>query len=217
MSDAPSSEPEGWLTAPDASKLSECLAGGGVCLFPSDTVYGLGCDPTSAAAVSRLYELKGRPPERPAAVMFFALQGALAALGELTDRERAAMRALLPGPVTMLLANRGRRYPLACGPNPDTLGLRVPALVGPLAALGEVRVPILQSSANLSGEPDARRLAEVPPQLVKSVDLVLDAGELAGMASTVLDLRDYARNGTWRVVRDGPLSQAQLERALGGP
>lgn len=217
MSDAPSNERDGWLTEADAGKLSECLVGGGVCLFPSDTVYGLGCDPTSQAAVSRLYELKGRPPERPAAVMFFALQRALAALGELADSELAAMRALLPGPVTMLLPNRARRYPLACGPDPDTLGLRVPLLEGPLAALGNVRVPILQSSANISGQPDARRLAEVSPQLSESVDLVLDAGELAGTASTVLDLRDYARGGAWRVLRDGPLSQDELERALVHP
>ena len=215
MSDAPSNERAGWLTELDASKLSECLAGGGVCLFPSDTVYGLGCDPTSQGAVSRLYELKGRPPQRPAAVMFFTLQRALAARGEMTAGARAAMRALLPGQVTMLLPNRAQRYPLACGPDPHTLGLRVPLLQGPLAALGNVRVPILQSSANISGQPDARRLAEVSPQLLASVDLVLDAGELPGQASTVLDLRDYARSGAWRILRDGPLSQDQLERALG--
>jgi L-threonylcarbamoyladenylate synthase len=199
----------------DATRLERCLAQGGVAVFPADTVYGLACDPLSAAALARLYALKGRPAQRPAAVMFFALERALEALADLSDRERAAMRALLPGPVTLLLANRGRRYPLACGPDPDTLGVRVPLLDGPLTALGEVRVPAMQSSANLSGGPDARRIEDVPLAIREQADLVLDGGELPGAASTVLDLRDYERGGNWRVLREGPLSQAQLERALG--
>ncbi len=62
------------LDRDDARRLQECLAGGGVAVFPTDTVYGLGCDPERPAAVERLYELKGRPPERPSAVMFFALE-----------------------------------------------------------------------------------------------------------------------------------------------
>ena len=103
----------GALTAADAKRLEECLASGGVAIFPADTVYGLACDPLQREAVERLYALKGRPPERPAAVMFFALQAALDALPELGERERAAMRALLPGPLTLLLPNREHRYPLA--------------------------------------------------------------------------------------------------------
>ncbi len=112
------------LTTDDARRMEECLAGGGVAVFPADTVYGLGCDPESRAAVERLYALKGRPAARPAAVMFFSLDTALGALPELGTRERAAMRALLPGPLTLLLPNRERRFPLACGPDPDTLGMQ---------------------------------------------------------------------------------------------
>ena len=111
----------------------QCLAGGGVALFPADTVYGLGCDPESASAVERLYRLKGRGSDRPAAVMFFALAHALEALPELEAAERAAVRALLPGPLTLLLPNRSHRFPLACGPDAGhALGLRVP-LLGELA------------------------------------------------------------------------------------
>lgn len=201
----------------DAARLERCLEQGGVAVFPSDTVYGLACDPLQATAVARLYELKGRPSRRPAAVMFFCLERALEALGDLSEREHAAMRALLPGPVTLLLPNRGRRYPLACGPEADTLGVRVPLLEGPLAALGDVRVPVLQSSANLSGGPDARRLQDVPSAIREQADLVLDGGELPGSASTVLDLCDYERSGRWQVLREGPLTQVQLERVLGAP
>jgi L-threonylcarbamoyladenylate synthase len=201
----------------DVRRLEECLAAGGVAVFPADTVYGLCCDPANERAVRRLYELKGRPAERPAAVMFFALASLLQALPDLARQERAAVQALLPGPVTLLLPNRDRRFPLACGPGEDsveTLGLRVPAWPASLAALGTVSAPVLQSSANLSGEPDARHLLDVPAPIRAAADLVLDGGDLPGIPSTVIDLREYERRGEWRVVREGPLTRADLERLL---
>jgi L-threonylcarbamoyladenylate synthase len=198
----------------DARRLRDCLEGGGVAVFPTDTVYGLGCDPQARQAVERLYALKGRAADRPVALMFFALAPALSALPELAPRERAAMRALLPGPVTLLLPNRERRFPLACGPDPDTLGLRVPLLAGPLAVLSAVDAAVLQSSANFSRGADARRLDEVPAKLRQLADVALDGGELPGVASTVIDLRDYEQSGAWRVLRPGPLADDTLAAAL---
>ncbi len=203
--------------APDAAgarRLRECLRAGGVAVLPTDTVYGLACDPLRREAVQRLYDLKGRPPERPAAVMFFTLRAALEALPELGARERAALQALLPGPLTLLLPNREHCYPLTGGS--DTLGLRVPLLPERLAALCAVEGPVMQSSANLSGGPDTRRLADIPLALLEGAEVILDGGELPGTASTVLDLRDYERAGRWDIVREGPVGQAELERALGG-
>jgi L-threonylcarbamoyladenylate synthase len=205
------------IGADDALRLEKCVAAGGVAVFPADTVYGLCCDPLNESAVRRLYELKGRPAERPAAVMFFAAAPLFAALPDLGDRERAALRALLPGPVTLLLGNPARLFPLAGGPGEDgadTLGVRVPAWSPRLIALAAVGMPVLQSSANRSGEPDARRLHDVPASIRSGADLVLEGGELPGVASTVLDLRDYERRREWRVVREGPLTRADLERVL---
>ncbi len=202
------------LEARDAERLAECLARGGVAVFPADTVYGVCCDPENEAAVERLYELKRRPAERPAAVMFFTLDRALAELGGITSAERRAMQALLPGPVTLLLPNRDRRYLPACGPEPGTLGLRVPALSAELASLAAVELPAMQSSANLSGGPEARRLGDVSPDLLAGVDLALDGGELPGTPSTVLDLRAYDSDGRWEVIREGALGAAELVRAL---
>jgi L-threonylcarbamoyladenylate synthase len=199
------------LTAADAAAFERCVAGVGVAVFPADTVYGLACNPSSEAAVARLYELKGRPPDKPAAVMFFALPPALAALPELGPRTRAAMQGLLPGALTLLLPNPGNRYPLACGPDPGTLGLRVPAL----PALGTVGVAVLQSSANMTGGPDAHTLQEVPGPIREAADLVLDGGELPGTPSTVLDLRDFERTGDWTVLREGAVGRAALARVLG--
>jgi L-threonylcarbamoyladenylate synthase len=202
------------LTASDALRLKRCVAQGGVALIPTDTVYGLACDPQSEAAVGRLYALKGTPAARPAAVMFFSLEGALEALPELGQREQGALRALLPGPVTVLLPNRAGRFLLACGPEPHSLGLRVPALPAGLSALAALERPLMQSSANLSGGPEARRAKDVSPQLRRAIDLELDGGELPGLASTVLDLRAYEDSGGWRIVRAGPLTRAHLAEVL---
>ena len=80
-----------------ASDFERVIAAGGVVLFGADTVYGLACDPLDAAAVTRLYALKGRDSAKAAAVMFFEVDAALMALPELGDRTRAALRRLMPG------------------------------------------------------------------------------------------------------------------------
>jgi L-threonylcarbamoyladenylate synthase len=190
------------------------MAEGGVAVFPADTVYGLCCDPENRRAVERLYALKRRPAERPAAVMFFNVDSALSELADLAAGERAAVAGLLPGPATLLLPNRGQRFLLACGPDPETLGLRVPELGASLAALGSLEAAVMQSSANISGGTDPRRLSDVPRELLEGADLVLDGGELGGTPSTVLDLRAYDATGEWHVLREGPLSHAELTRAL---
>jgi L-threonylcarbamoyladenylate synthase len=205
------------LTHEDGLRLEECLAGDGVAVIPTDTVYGLACNPESALALRRVYELKGRPPAKPAAVMLFSLEAALELLAELSPRTRSAIGSLLPGPVTLLLPNPEQRFPLACDPleaGSALLGLRVPAFAGPLAVLAGVEAPAAQSSANLSGGPDPRRLQDVPIELREGADLVLDGGELPGSASTVIDLAEYEQSGRWRVVREGPLRRSALERLL---
>jgi L-threonylcarbamoyladenylate synthase len=202
------------LDARDASSLHECVAGGGVAVFPTDTVYGVCCDPESQEAARRLYELKGRSPARACAVMFFALEPALMTLSELSDAERVALRALLPGPVTVLLANRGGHFAAACRSDPGTLGLRVPRLPSPLSALSSIAAPVMQSSANISGEPDARRLTEVPARLLDGANLVLDGGELPGTPSTVVDLRDFANERRWHLLREGALGREEVRELL---
>lgn len=206
------------VTPEDAKRLEECLAAGGVALIPTDTVYGLACDPDNAAAMEKIYELKQRPPLKPSAVMFFSIEAALEAVPDLGPRTRSALAKLLPGPVTLLLANPQRRFPLACDPggNGDAapLGLRVPLLKGTIAPLAALGAPLLQSSANLSGEAPPRRLAEVPASLREGADVVIDGGELPGLASTVIDLADYEQSGDWRIVREGPLNVATLATAL---
>jgi L-threonylcarbamoyladenylate synthase len=202
------------LSEQDAQRLEQCIADGGVAVFPTDTVYGVCCDPENEQAAKRLYALKGRPASRPAAVMCFALEPALELLPELQFDERAAVSALLPGPVTLLLGNPERRFAPACRIDPTTLGLRVPQLPQRLRALGAITRPVMQSSANISGEPDARMLAQVPQSMLDGADLVLDGGKLPGTPSTVIDLRDYSAERRWHVLREGALARSAVRETL---
>ena len=198
----------------EVAVLERCLSVGGVAVFPSDTVYGLACDPGHREAHRRLCAMKGRDPGQPCAVMFFSMERALDSLPELGPRTHGALEALLPGPVLALLDNSAARFPLACGPDTGTLGIRVPRLGPATAALEGMRWPILQTSANLHGTPEASRVTEVPAAIREEADLVLDAGELPGLPSTVVDLRDYEFEGAWSVLREGALSGQDVAAAL---
>jgi L-threonylcarbamoyladenylate synthase len=196
----------------EAEGFERCISVGGVAVFAADTVYGLACDVHNRVAVERLYRLKRRRLDKPSAVMFFDRELALAALPELGERTRAALGRMLPGPVTVLLPNPEGRFPLACDEDLSTLGLRVPVV----PALAGVAWPVLQSSANLAGGPDARRLEDVPEVLRRSADLVLDGGELPGTPSTVVDLRALETTGDWDIVRQGGMSREAVAAALEG-
>lgn len=163
---------------------AECIRSGGVAVFPADTVYGLACDPGNPDAIARLYALKGRAPAKPSALMVFSSD-------DLPPLPPGAER-LVPGPVTLLIPKDGA-----------TLGIRFPVvpLTGP---------PVLQSSANHSGGPDARTLEEVPEDIRRGADLVIDGGELPGTPSTVIDFT----GAEWRIVREGALSAAEVARRL---
>jgi L-threonylcarbamoyladenylate synthase len=195
-----------------AEQLSRCIQVGGVAVFPADTVYGLACEPDIPEAVERLYALKGRRPDKPAAVMFFDVELALAALPELEPRTRALMERLLPGGVTLLLPNPLRRFPLACGPDPHTLGLRVPHV----PRLKDMSWPVLHSSANRSGQSDARRLDDVPEEIRAGADLLIDGGELAGTPSTVVDLRRFELDGVYAVLRQGLVPERVIDETVAG-
>lgn len=199
------------MNVDDAGALQRTIVAGGVAVFYADTVYGLACDPEDPDAVRRLYTLKGRPPRKPSAVMWFSRGAALAALPEIGGRTRGLLEQLLPGGVTVLLPNPRRRFPLACGPDPETLGVRVPDV----PALATVDRPVLQSSANLAGGEDARRLEDVPESIRAGADLVLDGGVLAGIPSTVIDLRGFEPRGEWTIVREGLVSASAIAAALG--
>lgn len=190
------------------AELERCIQGGGVAVFPADTLYGLACGPSDGPAVERIHAIKGRDDGKPSAVMYFsplAMRELLSTVGAPT---RDAIAALLPGPVTLVVENPGRLYPLACREDPRRLGVRL--IEGPLAGSG---CAIFQTSANRSGEPAPAAFDHVDPSVLDSVDVAIDAGRLGGAPSTVVDVTEIAQ-GRWRLLREGALPEEAVADAL---
>jgi L-threonylcarbamoyladenylate synthase len=191
------------------SALERAIAAGGVAVFPADGLYGLACDPLDATAIERIHRIKGRDDGKSSAVLYFSPLAMRELVESLGPRTRKALGALLPGPVTLVVANPQRRYPLACREDAERLGVRL--IEGPLAG---AMCPVFQTSANLSGEPAPARFAEVPDGIVAAVDLAIDGGELTGLPSTVVDLAALDGSGKWRVLREGGLDRAELAERM---
>jgi L-threonylcarbamoyladenylate synthase len=195
----------------DVAALTRVTSAGGVALFPAEGVYGLAADPEHPGAVERIARLKGRDPRKPSSVLFWALADALNAVDGAGERVLAAMGALLPGPVGVLVPNPARRYAIATGPDPSTLGVRVPRLPGSVDA-----PPVVQTSANRAGGPDPAVVDAVPRAIRRGCDLVLDRGARPGTPSTIVDLRGLADDdGGWTLVRAGAVPAESVVAALG--
>ncbi|MGH2952675.1 MAG: L-threonylcarbamoyladenylate synthase [Solirubrobacterales bacterium] len=191
--------------------LERTVRAGGIALFPADTLYGLACDPLNATAIERIHALKGRDEGKPSAVMFFSPLSMRELVAALGPRTRDALAALLPGAVTLVVANPERRYPLACREDPERLGMRL--IDGPLAGAD---LAVLQTSANRSGEPAPSRFATVDERIVAGVDVAIDGGELGGRPSTVVDLTAIEAGGGWTVLREGAIAREEIETRLAG-
>jgi L-threonylcarbamoyladenylate synthase len=209
MSEVVSIEREGADAARAA--LERTVAAGGVVLFPADGLYGLACDPLDAAAIARIHRIKGRDDGKPSAVMYLSPLAMRELVEGLGPRTRDAVGALLPGPLTLVVANPQGRYPLACREDPSRLGVRL--IGGPLAG---AMCPLFQTSANRSGEPATGSFEQVSAEIIAEVDLAIDGGMLTGQPSTVVDLTAFDESGEWWVLREGAVGRAELEERLAG-
>lgn len=192
------------------SDATRALRDGMPVILPTDTVYGLCASLAGSQPTERLYELKGRDASQPSALLAFDVDMLLECLPELRGRAEAIARALFPGPFTLILPNPGHRYPWITGTTPDAIGVRVahlpPASAHVVADIGS----IVATSANLPGGPEPRRIDDVPPELLERAGAVVDAGELPGTPSTVIDFTPAEP----RVIREGAAPAAEaLERA----
>lgn len=183
---------------------------GRLAIVPTDTVYGLATTPYSEGPVRGLYRAKGRDEIQPTALVAADLDTLLECIPELRGKSGAIACALLPGPYTLVLPNPARRFRWLTGSRPTTIGVRVPAVEGPGAAVLAGVGAMVATSANLPGGPDPRRLDDVPEELRAKVDAVVDGGGLPGTPSTVIDLTGPEPV----VVREGAVSAAEALRAV---
>ena len=182
---------------------------GGVVIYPTDTVYGLGCDPANVDATRRICEIKGRA-DKPLPLVCSDLETARRIVEFNPIAERLAEH-FWPGPLTMVLPARVD-YPIWVTHGARTLGVRVPdhQVARRLAKLsGGV---IVSTSANKSGDPPPKTAQEAAEQIGEEVDLILDAGPAPlRQPSTVIDL---SGDELW-IIRPGPIRAEDIKRALG--
>jgi L-threonylcarbamoyladenylate synthase len=169
----------------DVDRAADAIDRGDLVVYPTETVYGLGADALDTEAVERVFAAKGRDREEPLSMAVPSVDAAL----DYTDpgeRSVAFMRAFLPGPVTVVV-QRGPDVPDVLTAGRDRVGVRVPdhALAHSLL---ERTAPITATSANVSGAPSATRVADLDASIREVAAVVLDGGETAGTASTVVDV-----------------------------
>jgi L-threonylcarbamoyladenylate synthase len=163
------------------------IRSGKLVVLPTDTVYGLCTTPYHPEPVEQLARLKNRDIFQPTALMADSVELLFECVPELRGRSGEIVRALLPGPYTLVLPNPGRRFRWMSGMRPDTIGVRVPELLGPGAEVLARVGAIAATSANVHGGAEARRLEDVPEEIRTACAAHVDGGELPGTASTVID------------------------------
>ena len=193
------------------------LEAGGVVALPTDTVYGIAVALETPGGIERLFAAKARPPDKAIALLLADAEQA-AEIGELTVPARTLAEAFWPGGLTLVVPRReDRPLPaallggaLAPGAVP-TVGLRVPDHDAP-RTLARALGPLPTTSANRSGEPEARDADEIERLLGGALELILDGGEATGgPASTVVD----ATGNAPRILRSGAIPDDAIARCLG--
>jgi L-threonylcarbamoyladenylate synthase len=180
------------------AEAARMVSGGGIVVYPTDTVYGLGADPHDSAAVEEVFAAKRREA-KPIPVLCESFEKA----SELVDLSGAAgrlARMYWPGALTVVAPMRVK-MPSALDQGTGMLGVRVPALESCLALLGECGGALTGTSANISGMPPCRSAAEALKELGERVDLILDGGRLTGASSTVVKVGP----GGIEAIREGPV------------
>lgn len=192
----------------DLRAVAEILAAGGVVAVPTDTVYGLACDPRSEAAVDRVYAIKRRPQGMELSILGAEVED-LAAHGALDERARRLGAAFWPGPLSLVVpvARPGAFAVPRCG---ASVSVRIPDS-DVLRALLRLTGPLATTSANRHGAAPASSPGEVGAALGADVDAVLDGPPAGGRPSTIIDLSEAPP----RVLRAGPLSIEALRPHLG--
>jgi L-threonylcarbamoyladenylate synthase len=194
-----------WVLHPkELMEAVDLLKGGGLVVYPTDTLYGLGADPYDNAAMDRLYRVKRRPWTEPMSLVVGDIEEA-GRLAHLLESGRRLWKAFLPGPLTLLLPAKPEAPPPPVTRD-GIVGLRYPEHPIPRAIAAEFG-PVTTTSANRHGAPAPVRAEEAMTQLGTDVDLYIDAGPSPyGLPSTIVDLsRDPPT-----IKREGALTREEL-------
>jgi L-threonylcarbamoyladenylate synthase len=207
-----------FCTADALARAAEDLMGGALVAFPTETVYGLGADATNAAAVARIYKVKGRPADHPLIVHIADMQDISEWAAEIPDYAIKLARAFWPGPMTLVLPRTDLAKDFITG-GQETVGLRVPDHTLALALLQEFK----KIGGKGLAAPSANRFGQVSPTTALAVqeelgeyldeqDLILDGGPSSvGLESTIIDCTGSAP----RILRPGAITIEMIESTTG--
>jgi L-threonylcarbamoyladenylate synthase len=188
----------------------EVLRRGGVVVFPTDTVYGLGANPFDEQAVVKIYRIKQRPRHLALPLLLSDKSELMRVASTVPDVAWRLAGRFFPGGLTLVLS-KAPLVPHTVAPG-DTVAVRVPHHHIPLALIRGLGTPLIGTSANLWGRPSPVTVEEVWGQLVDKVDLVIDGGRCpGGIESTVVDVTAEVP----RILRYGAVSREELEEVCG--
>jgi L-threonylcarbamoyladenylate synthase len=192
-------------------RAADVIRQGGLVVLPTDTVYGLVCDPGQPAAIDRIYQVKGRRRDLPLALLLHDMAQVSAMVEEVPEAAVRAMQQFWPGPLTVVLRDRSPAT-AAVRAGKDTIGLRLPAHVVPRLVADIAEGPLASTSANRTGQPAPATAEQALQQLAGLAQLLLDSGPApGGRESTVLS---FATDPP-RILREGALPERRLREVLG--
>ena len=187
------------------------LNSGGVVVFPTDTLYGLGADVFSLPALQRIFSIKGRPADLALPVLVAGLDQVEAVALPMSSQARRLAQRFWPGPLTLVMRRSPDLPGLVTG-GADTVAVRMPDHLVPLALARRLGRPITGTSANFSGQPDLLGLGAIEAQLGNLVDHIIQTGPVpAGTASTIVDVTGDAP----QLLREGAISMEEILEAAG--
>jgi L-threonylcarbamoyladenylate synthase len=196
--------------SPEVRRAAEILRAGGLVAFPTETVYGLGADASSAAAMARLYRVKGRPAGHPVIVHFVSAEDAFRYAKEIPADAKLLANKFWPGPLTLILKRSDKAKDFVTGGQPS-VGIRVPSHPVARELLKAFGGGIAAPSANRFGRISPTTAAHVREDLGGDVDLVLEGGPSeVGIESTIVDLS----GGAAVLLRPGKISRAELGKIV---
>ena len=185
MAEILSVDPEN-LKGKHVRRAVEVLSRGGVIVYPTDTIYGLGCDITSKAAIERIRRIKGRDAKKPMSFVCADLAN-VSTYARVSNYAYRVLKRCLPGPYTFVLPAT-KQTPRTLQTKQKTVGLRIPDHAVPLALVGELGQPILSTSANLTNEDVLTDPVELERVLGSNADLIMECGQLPVSPSSVISL-----------------------------
>ena len=191
-------------------EISKIIKNGGIVVFPTETVYGIGTNGLNKEAISRLYEVKQRPTSKPISLLVSSIEMVDMVAKDITDMEYKLMDKFFPGPLTIILKKKNI-VPDNLTNNTDTVGIRMPDNIIAKKLIEYAKVPIATPSANISGKPSGTDINYIMENFKDKVDYYIDGGQSKlGIGSTIVKVE----NGYPLILREGSISKEQIFECL---